>query len=156
MNCGFVDTDVACNRSFLLFSLLLVKATRASDDATVILVEWTIIDDAVTTVSLKIQEGGGSWKAVDGADKLGRSTTEFKVTGLKADKTYKFRVYMGRQGEQDPPFVESNQGMCNSNNLVVSEPQEEMILLRLNARKTQASKHPIPVPPVSGTKHNCP
>ena len=127
-----VDTDVACNRNFLVSPLLLVKATRASDDATVILVEWTIIDDAVTTVSLKIQEGGDPWEAVDGADKLGRSTTEFTVTGLEAVKTYKFRVYMRRQGEQDPPFMESNQGMCNSNNLIVSEPQEEMILLLLS------------------------
>ena len=36
------------------------------------------------------------------------------------------------------------------------EPQEEMTLLRLSARKIQASEHSIPVPLVCGTKLNHP
>ena len=38
----------------------------------------------------------------------------------------------------------------------IKEPQEEMILLRINGRKIQVSEHCFPVPPVGGTKQNCP
>ncbi|KAJ7323708.1 Hemicentin 2 [Desmophyllum pertusum] len=92
----------------------IVKATRMSDDATVILVTWTITDQAVTTLSLEIQEGGvvrsrregeGQWKPVKGAERLDRSTTEFKVTDLNADKKYRFRMDMRRPGEKNPFYV---------------------------------------------------
>ena len=38
--------------------------------------------------------------------------------------------------------------------ITTREPQEEMILSRLSARKIQASEHSIPVPLVCGTKLN--
>ena len=90
-----------------------------SDDATVILVTWTITDQAVTTLTLEIQEGGvvrsrregeGQWKPVKGAERLDRSTTEFKVTDLNADKKYRFRMDMRRPGEKNPFYVLSEKG----------------------------------------------
>ena len=90
---------------------LLVTATRISDEATVILVTWTVTDPLVTTVSLEIQEGEeGQWQLVTGASGLSASTTEFKVTGLKADKSYRFRMDMRRPGEQNPVYVFSESG----------------------------------------------
>lgn len=90
---------------------LLVKAARIPDDARVILVTWTVTDPLVTTVSLEIQEGGeGQWQPVAGASGLSKSTTEFKVTDLKADKTYRFRMDMRRPGEQKPVYVFSESG----------------------------------------------
>ena len=96
-----------------VFSLyILVIAKRISDDATVILVTWTVTDPAVTTLSLEIQEGGeGEWEFVKGASDLSRSTTEFKVTDLKADKRYRFRMDMRRPGEHNPVYVLSEIGM---------------------------------------------
>lgn len=88
-----------------------VEATRMADDATVILVTWTITDTAVTTLSLEIQEGGeGEWKPVDGASEMSKSKTEFKVTDLKADKSYRFRMDMRRPGETNPVYVLSDTG----------------------------------------------
>ena len=90
---------------------VLVKASRMADDATVILVTWTVSDPAVTKLSLEIQEGGeGQWEPVEGASGLSRSTTEFKVTGLKADKKYRFRMDMRRPGKQNPVYVFSEAG----------------------------------------------
>ena len=39
---------------------------------------------------------------------------------------------------------------------IIQEPQEGMILLRINGRQIQVSEHCFPVPPVGGTKQNCP
>lgn len=91
----------------------LVKATRVlDDDATVILVTWTVTDEAVITLSLEIQEGReGEWKPVSGASGLGRSTTEFNVTDLNPEKNYRFRMDMRRPGETNAVFVYSNLGM---------------------------------------------
>lgn len=62
-------------------------------------------------MSLEIQEGGeGQWQPVAGASGLSKSTTEFKVTDLKADKTYRFRMDMRRPGEQKPVYVFSESG----------------------------------------------
>lgn len=97
--------DIASIAQILFFNALylLVKATRISDEATVILVTWSVTDPLVTTVSLEIQEGGeGQWQLVAGASGLSASTTEFKVTDLKADKSYRFRMDMRRPGEQNP------------------------------------------------------
>ena len=38
--------------------------------------------------------------------------------------------------------------------IITREPQEEMIVSRVSARKIQASKHSFPVPLVCGTKPN--
>lgn len=105
--------DIASIAQILFFNALylLVKATRISDEATVILVTWSVIDPLVTTVSLEIQEGGeGQWQLVAGASGLSASTTEFKVTDLKADKSYRFRMDMRRPGEQNPVYVFSESG----------------------------------------------
>ena len=105
--------DIASIAQILFFNALylLVKATRISDEATVILVTWSVTDPLVTTVSLEIQEGGeGQWQLVAGASGLSASTTEFKVTDLKADKSYRFRMDMRRPGEQNPVYVLSNTG----------------------------------------------
>lgn len=86
-----------------------VKALRASDDASVILVEWTIADDQVTIATLEIQQGGeGSWELVKGASQLNRSVSEFKVSDLKADSSYRFRMDMRRPGESSPAYVYSD------------------------------------------------
>ncbi|CAH3167452.1 unnamed protein product [Pocillopora meandrina] len=86
-----------------------VKALRASDDASVILVEWTIADDQVTIATLEIQQGGeGSWELVKGAFQLNRSVSEFKVSDLKADSSYRFRMDMRRPGESSPAYVYSD------------------------------------------------
>ncbi|KAL9964651.1 hypothetical protein ACROYT_G028325 [Oculina patagonica] len=88
-----------------ILSPSIVKAERMPHDATVILVRWTVRDPAVTTLRLEIQEGEeGQWKPVKGASALSRSTTEFKVTDLKADKSYSFRMDLRRPGEQNPTF----------------------------------------------------
>ena len=88
-----------------------MKAFRASDDASIILVEWTIADDKVTTVTVEIQQGGeGSWELVEGASQLNRSVSEFKVSDLKADSSYRFRVDMRRPGESAPAYVYSDTG----------------------------------------------
>lgn len=105
--------DIASIAQILFFNALylLVKATRISDEATVILVTWSVTDPLVTTVSLEIQEGReGQWQLVAGASGLSASTTEFKVTDLKADKSYKFRMDMRRPGEQNPVYVFSESG----------------------------------------------
>ena len=88
-----------------------MKAFRASDDASIILVEWTIADDKVTTATVEIQQGGGgSWELVEGASQLNRSVSEFKVSDLKADSSYRFRVDMRRPGESAPAYVYSDTG----------------------------------------------
>lgn len=105
--------DIASIAQIWFFNALylLVKATRISDEATVILVTWSVTDPLVTTVSLEIQEGGeGQWQLVAGASGLSASTTEFKVTDLKADKSYRFRMDMRRPGEQNPVYVFSESG----------------------------------------------
>lgn len=90
---------------------LVVKAARISDDVTIILVTWTVTDPLVTTVSLEFQEGGGSqWEPVEGASGLSAPIAEFKVTDLKADKSYRFRMDMRRPGEQNPVYVLSESG----------------------------------------------
>lgn len=105
--------DIASIAQIWFFNALylLVKATRISDEATVILVTWSVTDPLVTTVSLEIQEGReGQWQLVAGASGLSASTTEFKVTDLKADKSYRFRMDMRRPGEQNPVYVFSESG----------------------------------------------
>ena len=93
------------------FVILSVKATRMPNDVTAILVTWTVTDPAVATLSLEMQEGGeGQWKPVEGASGLSRSTTEFKVTDLKTDKSYRFRMDMRRPGEQNAVYVLSEEG----------------------------------------------
>ena len=88
-----------------------MKAFRASDDASIILVEWTIADDKVTTATVEIQQGGGgSWELVEGASQLKRPVSEFKVSDLKADSSYRFRVDMRRPGESSPAYVYSDTG----------------------------------------------
>ena len=62
-------------------------------------------------MSLEIQEGEeGHWQLVEGASGLSATTTEFKVTDLKADKSYRFRMDMRRPGEQNPVYVFSESG----------------------------------------------
>ena len=88
-----------------------MKAFRASDDASIILVEWTIADDKVTTATVEIQQGGeDSWELVEGASQLKRPVSEFKVSDLKADSSYRFRVDMRRPGESAPAYVYSDTG----------------------------------------------
>ena len=90
---------------------LVVKATRISDDVTVILVTWTVTDPLVKTVSLEFQEGGDiQWEPVAGASGLSAPTAEFKVTDLKAEKSYRFRMDMRRPGKQNPVYVLSESG----------------------------------------------
>lgn len=99
---------------FNVFSLsvsLVVEAARMSDDATVILVTWTVTDKDVTILNLEMQEGGkGQWDSVPGGSGLSTSETELKVTDLSADKSYRFRMDMRRSGEQNPVYVLSNTG----------------------------------------------
>lgn len=96
---------------FLYTYYLVVRAARISDDATVILVTWTVTDPLVTTVSLEFQEGGNSqWEPVAGATGLSAATAEFKVTDLKADKSYRFRMDMRRPGGLNPVYVPSASG----------------------------------------------
>ena len=62
-------------------------------------------------MSLEIQEGGeGQWQPVTGASVLSAPTTEFKVTDLKADESYKFRMDMRRPGKKNPVYVLSGSG----------------------------------------------
>jgi len=102
-----------------LFCQFSAQATRSSDDPTVIIVTWTVIDKKVTRLSLEIQEGGAGgdsgWKHVPGASDMNTSKTEFKVENLKAEETYLFRMDMRRPGEEefDPCnacYVISNKG----------------------------------------------
>lgn len=89
----------------------VVEAARMDDDATVILVTWTVTDKQVTTLSLEIQEGGaGEWKPVPGGSGLSISETELRVDDLDADKSYRFQMDMRRPGEQNPVYVLSNTG----------------------------------------------
>lgn len=82
-----------------------------ADDATVILVTWTVTDKEVTTLNLEMQEGGESqWEPVEGSSGLSKPTTEFKVTDLRTDKTYRFRLDMRRPGKQHPVYVFSEVG----------------------------------------------
>ena len=62
-------------------------------------------------MSLEIQEGGeGQWQPVAGASVLSAPTTEFKLTDLMADKSYRFRMDMRRPGEHNPVYVFSESG----------------------------------------------
>ena len=82
-----------------------------SDDATIILVSWTVTDKDVTILNLEMQEGAeGQWEPVPGGSGLSRSETELKVTDLYADLAYKFRMDMRKPGEQNPVYVLSNTG----------------------------------------------
>ena len=54
--------------------------------------------------------GEGEWQPVAGAKGLSAPTTEFKVTDLKAEESYKFRMDMRRPGEQNPVYVSSESG----------------------------------------------
>ena len=73
--------------------------------------EWTIADDQVTIATVEIQQGGeGSWELVEGASQLKRPVSEFKVSDLKADSSYRFRVDMRRPGESAPAYVYSDTG----------------------------------------------
>ena len=99
-----------------------MKATRSSDDPTVIIVTWTVFDETVTMLSIEMQEGGNArakrnvgWRPVPGASDLNKSETEFKVENLKSDKAYKFRVGMLRPGEdlstcEQACYVETESG----------------------------------------------
>ena len=96
---------------FPLSLSLVVQAARMADDATVILVTWTVTDIEVTTLNLEMQEGGeGAWEPVPGGSGLSTSETELKVNDLDADKSYKFRMDMRRPGEKNPVYVLSNTG----------------------------------------------
>ena len=100
-----------------------VTATRSSDDPTVVIVTWTVLDKGVTKLSIEMQEGESSkakravagWQPVPGASDLDMSKTEFKVENLKPDKVYRFRVGMIRAGEDlstcgQACYVESEPG----------------------------------------------
>lgn len=100
-----------------------VTATRSSDDPTVIIVTWTVLDKAVTQLSIEMQEGEstkvkravGGWQPVPGASDLDMSQTEFKVENLEPDNVYRFRVGMIRDGEdlstcEQACYVESEPG----------------------------------------------
>ena len=86
-----------------------MKATRIADDPTKIVVTWTVTDNLVNKLKLEILEEG-SWSVVSGASDMTTSTTEFTVENLKADAKYKFRLDMRRPGENNPTYVESNEG----------------------------------------------
>ena len=86
-----------------------MKATRIADDPTKIVVTWTVTDNLVNKLKLEILEEG-RWSAVSGASDMTTSTTEFTVENLKGDAKYKFRLDMRRPGENNPTFVESNEG----------------------------------------------
>ena len=91
-----------------------MTATRA-DDPTEIVVTWTVTDNLVNKLKLEILEDGeGSWSAVSGASDMTTSTTQFRVKNLKADAKYKFRLDMRRPGENNPTYVESNEGRSRS------------------------------------------
>ena len=88
-----------------------VEAARMADDATVILVTWTVTDKDVTTLNLEMREGGdGPWDPVPGGSGMTTSETELKVTDLNPDKSYRFRMDMRRPDEQNPVYVLSNTG----------------------------------------------
>ena len=110
-----------------------MKAFRASDDASIILVEWTIVDDKVTIATLEIQQGGeGSWELVKGASQLNRSVSEFKVSDLKADSSYRFRVDMRRPGESSPAYVYSDTGTWYNLISVQAGPNYESFRTRVS------------------------
>ena len=88
-----------------------MTATRVADDPTEIVVTWTVTDNLVNKLRLEVLDyGEGSWSPVSGASDMTTSTTQFKVTNLKADAKYKFRLDMRRPGEDSPKYVESNEG----------------------------------------------
>ena len=88
-----------------------VNATRNPDDASVILVEWTIEDKEVRKLNLEIQQGGeGAWKPVSGASNVDTSLKHFTVTGLRVEEIYRFRMDMRRPREQNPVYVYSDVG----------------------------------------------
>ena len=110
-----------------------MKAFRASDDASIILVELTIVDDKVTIATLEIQQGGeGSWELVKGASQLNRSVSEFKVSDLKADSSYRFRVDMRRPGESSPAYVYSDTGTWYNLISVQAGPNYESFRTRVS------------------------
>ena len=86
-----------------------MKATRIADDPTKIVVTWTVTDNLVNKLKLEILEEG-RWSAVSDASDMTISTTEFTVENLKAEAKYKFRLDMRRPGENNPTYVESNEG----------------------------------------------
>ena len=89
----------------------VVEAVRTADDATVILVTWTVTDKDVTTLNLEMQEGEeGEWELVPGGSNMGTSETELKVTDLDPYKSYRFRMDMRRRGEQNPVYVLTTTG----------------------------------------------
>ena len=76
-------------------------------------------DTLVNKLKLEILEVGdkveeGRWSVVSGASDMTTSTTQFKVKNLKADAKYKFRLDMRRPGENNPTYVESNEGRSRS------------------------------------------
>lgn len=86
-----------------------VNATRNPDDASLILVEWTIEDKVVRRLNLEIQEGGdGDWKPVSGASNMSTSIKRFTVGDLRVEEVYRFRVDMRRPREQRPVYVFSD------------------------------------------------
>ena len=88
-----------------------MTATRVSDEPTEIVVTWTVTDNLVNKLNLEfLEDGEGRWLVVPGASDMTTSTTQFKVKNLKADAKYKFRLDMRRPGENDPTYVESNEG----------------------------------------------
>ena len=92
-----------------------MTATRVADDPTEIVVTWTVTDNLVNKLKLEILEDGeGSWSAVSGASDMTTFTTQFRVKNLKADAKYKFRLDMRRPGENNPTYVESNEGRSRS------------------------------------------
>ena len=110
-----------------------MKAFRASDDASIILVEWTIADDKVTTATVEIQQGGeGSWELVERASQLKRPVSEFKVSDLKADSSYRFRVDMRRPGESAPGYVYSDTGTWYNLISVQAGPNYESFRTRVS------------------------
>lgn len=83
-----------------------VRATRSSDDSSVIILTWTVTDEKVRSLVIEMTEGSFRpkrelpvWKQVPGSSGITIVDTEFKVEDLNADKAYTFRVGMARDGE---------------------------------------------------------
>ncbi|XP_068687443.1 protein turtle homolog B-like isoform X1 [Montipora foliosa] len=83
-----------------------VRATRSSDDSSVIILTWTVTDEKVRSLVIEMTEGSFRpkrelpvWKQVPGSSGITLVNTEFKVEDLNADKAYTFRVGMTRDGE---------------------------------------------------------
>ena len=95
--------------------------------------EWTIADDQVTIATVEIQQGGeGSWELVEGASQLKRPVSEFKVSDLKADSSYRFRVDMRRPGESAPAYVYSDTGTWYNLISVQAGPNYESFRTRVS------------------------